>query len=245
MVHLYQFAPVWGIPNLSSFCVKVETYLRMVNLPYEKHNALPLSGPKGKLPYIEVHGEKISDSRFIIDYLKKTYGDTLDRDLTPEQKAVSNAMQRLVEDDLYWVAMYFRWGKKDANWEENRKAIFSGLPPLLRSIIPTIARQGILKQIHGQGMGRHSEEEILHIGRTNLVSLSDFLADKPYFMGDKPTTLDASAFGLLVNILQCPIESPLKEHAKHLGNLVAFCDRIKQKYYMRGTSQHDKSVKVA
>jgi len=81
MIHLYQFAPVWGIPNLSVFCVKLETYLRMANLSYEKHSTVPFKAPKGKLPFIEDQGNKIADSRFIIDYLKKTYGDRLDGDL--------------------------------------------------------------------------------------------------------------------------------------------------------------------
>ena len=231
MIHLYQFAPVWGIPNLSPFCVKLETYLRMANLPYEKHSTLPLKGPKGKLPFIEDQGNKIADSRFIVDYLKETYGDTLDRDLDPSQKAIVEAMLRLIEDNLYWVGIYTRWGKKDANWEENKKAIFGGLPPVLRNIIPIVVRKQMMKQIYGHGMGRHTEEEIFHIGKKGLQSLSDFLADKPYFMGDKPTSLDASAFGLLVNTLRCPIESPIKEYAKGHQNLVDFCDRMMEQYY--------------
>jgi hypothetical protein len=28
MIKLYQFAPAWDVPNLSPFCVKVETYLK-------------------------------------------------------------------------------------------------------------------------------------------------------------------------------------------------------------------------
>ena len=47
MIQLYQFAPVWGIPNLSVFCVKLETYLRMANLSYEKHSTVPFGAPKG------------------------------------------------------------------------------------------------------------------------------------------------------------------------------------------------------
>ena len=205
--------------------------MRMADLPYQKHNTLPLKAPKGKLPFIVDDDKKIADSRFVIDFLKETYGDTLDGHLDASQKAVANSMQRLIEDDLYWAVMYFRWGKKDKNWEENKQAIFGGLPPVLKSIIPGIVRKQILKQIHGQGIGRHSEEEITHIGKTDLTTLSDFLADKPYFMGDKPTTLDASAYGLLINILRCPIESPLKIHAKTLNNLLAFCDRINQNFY--------------
>jgi len=245
MIHLYQFAPAWGIPNLSSFCVKVETYLRMANLPYEKLSTLPLKGPKGKLPFIEDHGNKIADSRFIIDYLKKTYGDTLDRDLDNSQKAIAEAMQRLIEDDLYWVMMYVRWSNPDTNWEENKQAIFGGLPPVLRNIIPGVVRKQILKQIHGHGMGRHTPEEIFQLGKKDLKTLSDFLADKTCFMGDKPTTLDASAFGLLVNILRCPIESPLKEAARSHQNLVDFCDRVMHQYYSDSGAQNEPAVKAA
>jgi len=245
MIQLYQYAPVWGIPNLSVFCVKLETYLRMANLGYVKHSTVPMKAPKGKLPFIEDQGNKIADSRFIIEYLKKTYGDRLDGDLDSSQKAIVEAMQRLIEDDLYWVMMYVRWGQKDANWEKNKQAIFGSVPPVLRSIISNVVRKQILKQIHGHGMGRHTEEEIFQLGKKDLKTLSDFLADKPYFMGDKPSILDASAFGMLVNILRCPVESPLKEYARGHKNLVDFCDRTMQQYYTDSDTQKESPVKAA
>jgi glutathione S-transferase len=67
------------------------------------------------------------------------------------------------------------------------------------------------------------------LGRSDLTSLSDFLGDKPFFMGEQPTILDATAFGFLVNVLWCPIKSPLKDHAKQLENLLQFCDRMKRR----------------
>ncbi len=100
-----------------------------------------------------------------------------------------------------------------------------------KDIISVVVRSGIRKQIHGHGMGRHTEEEIYSLGKKDLNALSDFLDDKLYFMGDTPTSLDASAFGLLANIYWCPIESPLKEHAKGLTNLIKFCDNMKQIYF--------------
>ncbi len=233
MIKLYQFVPAWGIPNLSPFCVKVETYLRMAGLPYEVVDAIPLQGPKGKLPFIEDNGKRIGDSRFIIEYLKQTYGDSVDDHLTPPERAVSNAMQRLIEDDLFWAFMFARWGKRDKNWAENKHALFSKLPPVVRGLVPVLVRRHILKVFRGQGMGRHTEAEIYQLGRQDLSALSDQLGENPWFMGVKPTTLDASAFGSLVNILWCPIESPLKEHLSTLTNLTAFCERVKEKYYAR------------
>jgi hypothetical protein len=43
--------------------------------------------------------------------------------------------------------------------------------------------------------------------------------------------LDASAFGILINIVRTPIESPLQEHALSLKNLPAYCDRMMAEFY--------------
>jgi glutathione S-transferase len=53
-------------------------------------------------------------------------------------------------------------------------------------------------------MSRHTESEVFDLGKKDLTSLSDFLGDKPFFMGEQPTILDATAFGLLANVLWCP-----------------------------------------
>jgi glutathione S-transferase len=230
MLTLYQFAPVWGIPNLSPACVKVETYLRMVNLPYEVRSALPTKGPKGKLPFMEDQGKRIADSRFIIEYLKQSYSVDPDKDLNEQERVISNAMQRMIEDDLYWVCMYSRYVMPE-NWEEAKLAIFHVLPPIVRDVVALLVRRRFQRDIYGQGMGRHSKKEIFELGKTDLTALSDFLADKPFFMGEQPTTLDATAFGFLTNVLGCPIESPLKARAKQLENLPAFSERMKGRFF--------------
>jgi glutathione S-transferase len=239
MITLYQFAPTWGIPNLGQFNVKLETYLRMTGLSYTVVETMPLKGPKGKLPFIEDDGLKISDSRFIIEYLKDKYGDPLDINLNPEQRAVMTAMQRLLEEHLYWIGMYARWQYSKENWQITKKATFGGLPPVIRDIVALVYKWMIIrKQIYGQGTGRHEAGEIFHLGKIDLDTLSAFLADKPYFMGDKPTSLDASAFGVLINTVDGPIESPVKEYGKLKKNLIAYCDRMMTEFYseLRGAA---------
>lgn len=232
MITLYQFGPAWGIPNPGQFNVKVETYLRMTDLPYEVVETLPLNGPKGKLPFIEDDGQQIADSRFIIEHLKNKYGDPLDNGLSSEQRAISTAMQRLLEEHLYWVGMYARWQYSDENWQINKKAIFGGLPPAIRDIVALVYRRLIIrKQIYGHGTGRHNATEIFQLGQVDLDALSAFLAEKPYFMGDKPTSLDASAFGILINTVCSPIESPAKEYGLNQVNLPAYCDRMMTEFF--------------
>jgi glutathione S-transferase len=231
MIKLYQFAPAFGLPNASSFCLKLETYLRMVELPFESVYGIDMGkAPKGKMPYV-VDGDKtIGDSNFIIEYLKQTYGDRLDAHLTPSERAISLAMRRLIEENLYWVMVHNRW-MEPANWETTKEVFFKELPPILKAIVPGIARKDTHKQLAGHGMGKHSAEEIYAIGIADLLALADFLGDKPFFLGDKPTSLDASAYGILANILGTPYDSPLKDKAQQLTNIVAYRDRIRDLYY--------------
>ena len=230
MLILYQFERTWGNPNLSHFCCKTETYLRMAGIEHEIRTTLPLSAPKGKLPYIRDGKLKLADSRFIIRHLQTTYRN-LDEGLSPEEAALSLAMQRLIEEHLFWVTMYSRWQYTHANWQANKKAVFGVLPPVVRDVVALIYRRRIRRQIHGHGMGRHSPAEIFELGMMDLDALSDCLADKPYFLGDRPTTLDASAFGFLINTIGCPIESPLKEYGLTRSNLKNYVERIREQYY--------------
>lgn len=239
MIKLYQFAPAFGLPNASSFCLKLETYLRMAKIPFESVYGIEMGkAPKGKMPYI-VDGDKtIGDSNFIIDYLKQTYGDPLDAHLTLSDRAIALAMRRLIEENLYWVMVHNRW-IESANWEKTKAVFFSDLPPLLKAFVPNLARKDTQKKLQGHGMGKHSSAEIYQIGMADLHALSDFLADKPFFLGEKPTSLDASAYGILANILGSPFDSPVKDRAHQLNNIVAYRDRIRHRYYSISGSLSD------
>jgi glutathione S-transferase len=231
MIKLYQFSPAWGLPNPSPFCMKVETYLRMVGLPYETINgALPFKAPKKKLPYIEDGRQLIADSGFILEYLKKTYGDPLDTALSDADRVIAHALRRLFEESLYWVALYTRW-MEESIYVETRQVFFGGIPSMVRDLIAGRIRREIRRSLVAQGMGRHSREEIYEIGKADLNAISLWLGDKSFFMGATPTSLDAIAYAFLANILVPPLESPLKDHAISLPNLRAYCERMKTQYY--------------
>lgn len=231
MIVLYQFATVWGIPNPSHFCVKVETYLRMADLDYKIVETLPLKAPRGKLPYIEDEGNKIADSRLILLYLQKQYGHSLDESLTEIEKATAKSWQRLIEEHLYWLSMYSRWNDSNMNWQQNKQAIFNVLPVFIRDGVACVYRYLIKKQIYGQGTGRLKKEDIVSLADEDIMALAVFLGDKKYFMGETPTSIDASVYGFLVNIIGCPIESPLKNVALEQKQLVAYCERMQNQYF--------------
>lgn len=92
-------------------------------------------------------------------------------------------------------------------------------------------REGILQEFHGQGMGRHTAEENYALARADMTALSDYLGERSYFMGEDPTSLDATAYAWLAHILWVPFQGPVKEYAVSLPNLVAYCHRMKEQYY--------------
>jgi glutathione S-transferase len=231
MIRLHQFAPAFGLPNASPFCMKLETYLRMAGLPYETVNdGNVLKAPKGKLPWIDDDGTRVADTSFIIEHLKRTYGDPLDAGLSPKLRAQATAFQRLFEENLYWAVVHTRWADPQG-WRATRQAFFGTLPAPLRGIVSRLARRGLLAELRGQGMGRHSEAEIHAIGCRDVTAVADFLGDQSYMLGDAPSSLDATAYAFLANLLWAPVDTPIRRHAAARPTLEAYCQRMKARYW--------------
>lgn len=233
MITLYKFGPIGDVCDASPFCVKVEAYLRMAKVPYQTRCGAHYlrKAPKGKLPFIEDNGKVIADSSFILNYLKAIYGVNLDSDLGKEDQAIAHAFSKMVEENLYWVLVHARW-KLENNRPALQNAFFGGLPFPVSKIVATVARRNLQQQLYKQGIGRHSDQEITDIGNRDLHALSDFLGNKRYFFGDQPTTLDAVAYGMLVQMIKLPVFSaPIIDRAKSYANLVEYTERFHHVYF--------------
>lgn len=230
-IELHQFRTLPGFPNLSPFCMKVETWLRMAGLDYRVVVELgPHKGPLGKLPFVRDRGETIADSHSIIERLARTYGKDLDAGLDARQRATARAFDRLLSEHLYWAMVYGRW-VDEAAWQGTRAVFFGSLPWPLRSLLPGFARRGMTAQLKGHGLGRHSRDEVLRRAAQDLQALADLLGDQPYFFGDQPTTLDAGAYAFLANAYAAPIETAVKPLVATHPNLVAYCERVRLRYF--------------
>jgi glutathione S-transferase len=228
---VHHLPAAWGLPSISPFCLKLEAYLRLAEIPHRTViDGTPFRAPKGKLPYIEHDGRKIGDSGFIIEYLVQRFGRDPNAALSAAERAAALALRRLIEENLYWVMVYDRW-VVEANWRRFRDVVLSAIPAALRTLIAPIARRGVKRQLAGHGIGLHSEDEIHAIGLRDVGAIADFLGDKPFLMGDTPTEIDAIAYGQLPNIMQVPIDSPVKDAALAHANLVAYVERVKHRVF--------------
>src|SRR6476661_2469468 len=109
MITLYSFGPGFGLPDPSPFVTKAEVLLKMAKLPYRIDTSGFKKAPKGKLPYIDDDGETIADSTFIRWHLEKKYKIDFDRGLSPEQRAIAWAFEKMLEEHLYWAVVHARW----------------------------------------------------------------------------------------------------------------------------------------
>jgi glutathione S-transferase len=228
---LWQMPRIWGLPNPSPFCMKLETWLRMSGLPYE---AKAITGPpktkSGKIPYIERgDGSMLSDSTTIIETLAREHGVDLDAGLSERQHAESVLLQRTFEEHLYFLVLHERWCD-DAGWRTTGKDYFATLPAPLRIALPPIIRRQVKRDARGQGLARLSDAERLERGRRDAQAISSMLGDQEFFFG-RPSTIDAVAYGFLANCLRAPIDGPITREVKKFQNLVAYDRRMHERYW--------------
>ena len=87
-------------------------------------------------------------------------------------------------------------------------------------------------QAYKQGLGRHSREEVGKWGMEGMQALSDYLGDKPYLMGDKPSQVDCILFGCLAILVHAPFGEETEDFiTKNFPNMQAYLERLKANYY--------------
>ncbi|XP_055682696.1 failed axon connections-like [Lutzomyia longipalpis] len=243
VVYLYQFSRTPLLPSLSPYCLKVETWLRLAGLKYENvDHKTKFRSKKGLLPFIELNGEEIADSAIIIKELTQKFNQDIDAGLTQEQKNIAHATISMIENHLVWVIFWWR--------TKFPELVLKGYKVNLQHALGTRVPNAILsfffkfsygrkwfqgsKKVKAQGMGVHKPEEIEEFGKHDLKVISDMLADKPFFFGDEPTTLDVVSFAVLsqLHFISKDVNLPLRDFmATSCPNLVGHVSRMKERCF--------------
>src|SRR5262245_60241278 len=195
-IKLFQFPRMFGIPNLSPSCCKLETWLRIARIPYEVVDTPdPRKGPKGKLPFIEDAGMRIADSSVIVDHLVKTRGVDPDAHLDSSQRAIALLVQRTLEEHYAFILAYTHLVRDEG--VRHTRARFNSVPAIVRPLVAGTVRRHIKNVLWQQGILRHSHDEIVEFALRDWRAVLMVMSDGPFFFGDEPTSIDAVVFGVL------------------------------------------------
>ena len=230
LITLYACGEGFGLPEVSPYVTKTEIHLQMAGLPYVKVQGWREDSPKGQLPYIEDASEKIADSTFIRGHIEARYGVDLDAGLTTVERAQAWAIERMCENHLAWTSAHFRFLLPE-NFDKGPAHWFDNAPETQRPVLKAQLLEAVSANIRAVGVGRHSEHEILALAARSLMALDALLGDKPFLMGDEPTSVDAFVFATLAGMLTPFFDSPLRRRAERFPRLVCYTRRMMARFY--------------
>lgn len=224
MITLITYAPSFGQPAASPFCVKAIWLLNMSGQAWQREDtADPRKMPKQKLPAIRMGANIIPDSDNIRSHLE-AQGADFDAGLSDMEKATSRAFIRMAEEHMYFHVVMDRWGN-DAVWPTIRDTYFEQIPKVLRGFITNGLRKSLMRGMHAQGLGRLTEEERLARIEPDLQAIVTRLWHGPFLFGDRPTAADASVAAMLQNMRATPGKTLLKMRVAEDEILCRYIDR--------------------
>jgi len=228
MLTLLTFKPALGTHCPSPFGMKADALLTMSGLAYKKEFGNLLKAPRKKFPVLKSGDELVPDTAHIQTFLEQRHGVDFDDHLDQSELAIANSFRRLIEDHLYFLNLHFRWSEHGG---AIKQAFFEDAPTLIRGIIFRKVQKNIFRTLHLQGLGRHTRDELIGFIEEDVAALSVHLGDNPYFMGRLPSSIDASFYGVLHNMIDCELDTPGKRAASNHQNLVDYCERFRHNVF--------------
>merc|ERR1712083_844973 len=112
VVYLFQFNRSSQIPSISPLCLQVESWLKLHGIKFENVDLKSkLWSKEGKmLPFIELNGEKITETNNIFETLATKFEKEIDSHLDEDQKKTLEELTEVVEKHLYWAIVQWRSG---------------------------------------------------------------------------------------------------------------------------------------
>ncbi|MET3892301.1 glutathione S-transferase [Bosea sp. OAE506] len=230
MITLHHFGPAFGLPDPSPFCIKAEILLKLSGLPHEVRVGDLRRAPKGKLPLIVEDGVTVCDSSFIRFHLEARHGVDFDAGLDAERRGVLWALEKMLEDQIYWIMVAERW-LDDGNFARGPAQFFKPMPAPLRPLVCALVRRKVRRNIDGHGIGRHSPAERLQLSARALDAMVAILGERPFFGGDAPVGGDAAPGAFLIAALAPLFDSPFRGLLEQRPTLTAYAGRMRARFF--------------
>jgi len=237
-IFAFNFAPVPHAYSVCPFAIKLESFLRIHEIPYESVYGANFSS-KGMMPYIrldhpdEERGVEIPDSNVVIARLREELGgDCSESRLTPVQRATTHFLIRALEEHTTQVGFYYRYGLHMESFLDAAD-IGRRFRPGSCEIWGKAQPRLTLNKTKARGLTRHSDEELWSFSDQDIQAIADVLGDRRYLLGgDGPTLADCAVFGHLSQFLWIPMDFPQRRYLlENCDNVVRFMNDFRATYW--------------
>jgi glutathione S-transferase len=187
--------------TLSPFVEKVRLALVLKGL---KHRIVGIKSPNdlkrwnpqtGKMPVLEMDGERFIDSTFILRHLEKLHPEPPLFADDPATAAAQRQLEDWSDESLYWQLMALRWSKQNA--AATARQITDGLPALVRPAARVMLPRQIRAMTKQQGFGRLSLPILVRELGGRLDDLVLMLGKRPFFFSDRVSVADLAIYSQL------------------------------------------------
>ncbi len=181
----------------------------------------------GKMPVLELAGERLHDSTFILRRLEREVPDPPLFSAEPRTAASQRLLEDWSDESLYWHAMALRWSKRHAAASADQIVSDLPAPAPLRPVMRRVIARQLGGMARTQGLGRLPEAVVVRELAARLDDLVALLGGRPFFFAERPSAGDLAVYGQL-HVLR---SGPTPEAARLLEEraaLVEWSKRLEQ-----------------
>ena len=194
--------------EISPFCGKVRKALRHKGIAFSVRNyngmlatkASALS-PAGKLPVLDIDGQRIQDSSAIVAFLEARDHERPLFPKAPAERALASVFEDWADESLYWIEVALRMGDP-AVLPKAAKLLCTGRPGWERAVVATILKLTYPKKLKAQGIGHLPPERIHELLFGHLAAIEALLAAGPWLVGDAKSMADIAVSAQIDEIVR-------------------------------------------
>lgn len=195
MTTLYQY-------EMSPFCDKVRRVLHVKGVDYRVQEVtiretlggrLKELSPAGKLPVLDIEGERIADSTDICRFLEARFPEPRLVPADLREQALLHFIEDWADESLYFFAMHLRFTvtHNAERWvPEAGKHDGSFFRRIARLAMP----REVLKVTRAQGTGRKPMDVLKRDLDRHLQMINQWLGDRAWLVGDNLSLADIAVF---------------------------------------------------
>lgn len=227
---LYQYPGLSGKTTLSPPCAKVHMMLAAKGLDYRIVNlfspaAVRRVNPRGRVPVLDVDGERIVDSSDILAELDRRFPEPPLVPADPRDAARARMVEDWFDEVLYFYGVWNRSVDPD-NFARMKREVFSRMKPPLRWIAAWVFRRKATARTLGQGVGTKEPAAIQREFEGCLDTIATVLGDGPWIAGPRISHADLAAVAYLDQYLLDILTPNLAGAIRERPALVAWTARV-------------------